>query len=159
MAVRTMICSRCGRQIVLSTSQKFSNKIYCIPCYNKLIEEEEALEKAKEELYNFIKELFGLQECPTDIIYNIESLLNQGKKARGIYLTLRYYFLIEGHQPSNINFLTKIIREQYENAKNYAMRQKELKIKNQGVVINPPSVNIKMTSPVAETRRKPSYRM
>ena len=152
-------CVKCGQQIV-GTKHMYGGKAYCEACYNALIAELTKLENQKAELYKYICDLFGKSECPEFVTSSIEKLLAAGRKVGGIKATLWWYYEIEGHPTDNINYIGKIISDQYENAHKYVVEQKKIQAHNAQVDLhNIPSQTVKINSDRNKRRWKPNYRM
>lgn len=113
-----LVCAHCGQKII-GNGYRYLGKVYCGACYEKAMQESMALEAAKEELFGYVKNLFGKTDCPPEVIYMVEQNLKTGKKIKGIRATIYYYYEVKGHEPNNIFFLGKVISEQYENARQY----------------------------------------
>lgn len=131
MASSGPTCQKCGEKI---TGQKYTvdGKNYCYSCYQKILDEKEKLEKDKQELYNYIKELFNIREVPSEIISMLDREIAAGKKPKGMKLTLKYYYIIQGN---TINYdklvsLIFVIKDYYESAKKYQKDMAALKEKN-----------------------------
>ena len=152
-----IICAKCGQKIVVGNGNRHKGKIYCNGCYDLVIQEELTQELAKEELYNYIKELFGKAECPSEIVYAIEQALGFGRKIKGIKATIYYYYEIAGNEANNIYLVPKVIREQYENAKIYIEKVQTTMEANKNTEINPPPICVRMTQPSRKKTTK--YKM
>ena len=85
MASKAGYCSQCGKKII-GTVHKVNDKTYCGDCYEIAMQSLAALEKAKKELYDYIKDLFGKTSCPetAELTANAdEPSAPQGKEAEG----------------------------------------------------------------------------
>lgn len=136
-----IICSRCQQRIVANV-YRLNGKTYCGNCYDQLMQELTAQSIAKEELINYIKLLFGKSECPNEVIYAIDQAVKQGKKIKGIKATLYYYYELTGHNIDNIYYIGKVITEQYDNARNYIQKQKEINEANKNVDLDVPPIHV-----------------
>lgn len=154
-------CPKCGQRLIGQTTINYKNKSYCLACYNILIEQEKELEKSEESLYNYIKGLFGLTECPSEVISNLEYLIKQGKTLKGIRATIHYYYEIKGNEANadNIMYLSKTIREQYDNARDYWREQNLLRQKNMQVNLDVPARKIVLKETPKSRRKQLNYRM
>lgn len=136
MASSGPTCQKCGEKI---TGQKYTidGKNYCYDCYQKILDEREKLEKDKQELYNYIKELFRIREVPSEIISMLDREISAGKKPKGMKYTLKYYYIIQGNviNYDKIVSLIFVIKDYYESAKKYQKDMALLKEKNSKKVI------------------------
>ena len=148
-----LTCARCGQRIV-GNGHRYLGKVYCSTCYDEVMEETMALENDKQELYDYIKNLFGKSECPNEVIFMIDQQLRTGKKVRGIQATLYYYYEILGHDTNNILGLGRVLQEQYENARDYTEQVNKNQELNRQVNLNVEPKNIKIPRPCSKKRLK-----
>ena len=151
-----LTCAKCGHRIIGNGSRHLG-KTYCNACYDQIINELAELEKAKEHLYNYIKKLFGEAELPSDVISIIDYNLKNGKKPKGIEGTLYYYYEVLGHEPNNLYFIGKVIKEEYAHARDYMEERKRIMDANKEVDINVPPVTCTIERPKNKVKIK--YRM
>ena len=157
MATGSLYCAKCGQRLI-GNGHRFLSKNYCDSCYEKEMVELEALEAEKDRLYGYIKELFGISECPSEVIYAIENNIKYGKKVSGIRATLWYYYEIQGHT-TDISFLNKIIKEQYDNARKYIESARQIKKQNDQTNLNVEPITVKLHSNINKKKRSAKYKM
>lgn len=131
------VCNSCGAKIT-GLKYTYNGKVYCYTCYQSIQEELLKAEQDKQELYNYIKQLFVIAEIPEDVVVGIDRELANGKKLKGIKNTLWYYYEVEAHICSNVSNVTYVIRDQYENARNYVREINKLKEINKNIDIDVP---------------------
>lgn len=154
-----LLCARCGQRVV-GNGHYYAGRKYCAHCYDELMQELIELDKAKEDLYNYIKTLFGVSECPQEVIYTIDRALGKGKKLKGIRATIWYYYEIQGHAPDNTSSLSRVINDYYEDAKNYINHVNDVKAKNAELDLSDvPTVVVKVDLNNLEKKKKIKYRM
>ena len=137
------VCSECGGRIV-GLNYSSGGKNYCQTCFDKLTAALSSQEAEKQELLKYIREVFQIADVPADVVSGISREIKHGKTTKGIRSTIRYYYFIEGNPTVNISNLPYIIQEQYEVARAYAKRMKEVKEKNAEIDLSTESVNIKI---------------
>ncbi len=159
MASSVSTCIRCGQRIV-GAKHVYGGKAYCEACYKALMDELAKTESQKADLYKYICNLFGKQECPEVVVYGVDKLLASGYKISGIKATVWWWYEIEGHSPDNINFIIKVVTEQYKNAREYVIKQKEINAANDQIDLhNVPTQHITINSKKNSRTWKPNYRM
>ena len=151
-----LVCAKCGQRII-GNGSRYRGKIYCNSCYDQLMAEEAAFEQDKKELFAYIKELFGEQECPGEVISTVEYALRNGKKIRGIRATLYYYYELMANEPNNIYTVSRVIKEQYDNARVYIEEQNRIMEENKKVDLNVPPVVVTISRP--RSKKQIKYRM
>lgn len=144
MGNKLTACSACGCKIANGMKYNYGGKQYCFDCYQKLQEQLLQEDEGKKELYDYIKKLFSLSEVPEDVILGIDREIAKGKKLRGIYLTIHYYYEIEEHARKNITQILYIIRDYYEAAKQYEASVRELEKVNDKVDLTPRTRKIRL---------------
>lgn len=149
-------CPKC-QQIIIGAGHLYNSKLYCDQCYKIVIEEAQNLEIEKRNLFDFIKELFGIDEMPDSWSVTIDRLIRSGKTIAGIKMTLTYYYNILGHNPDTTYGLG-IIEKYYEETRQYAIKQQEIMQKNLEHEEKSETVTVKISRPVS-TRKKPKYRI
>ena len=117
-------CPKC-QQVIIGSGHLYNGKLYCDQCYKLVMEETLNIENEKRGLFDFIKELFGIEEIPESWIVKVDKLLRSGKTIAGIKMTLTYYYNILGHEPIPTYGLS-IIDGFYEETRQYAIKQQEI---------------------------------
>lgn len=138
-----VFCSRCREKIV-GTKYPIKGHTYCYKCFKELQQEHAGQEDRKQALFAYVRELFSVPDLPSEVVSAIEREIDSGKKPQGIEYTLHYYYIIEGHQTSNVSNVGFIIRDQYEAARQYAAQMKELQAKNAVAEIEAPPITVKI---------------
>ena len=92
-----------------------------------------AAEDDQQQLYRYIKQLFGVSEIPQEVVASITREAAKGKKYRGLRLTLHYYYEVLENQPNDITVVSYVIRDQYENARKYQEESRKIQEINQQV--------------------------
>ena len=130
-----LTCSICGKALVSGAGRSLRGRSYCPTCYSDAIKEIEKQELLEDQFYKYVKNLFNLNDIPAELSYMLSDLTNEGKKIKGIQKTLYYYYEILGHDTSNfgVYILKKIIRENYDLARVYFEKEKEVKEYNDKV--------------------------
>ena len=137
------VCSECGGRIV-GLNYSSGGKNYCQKCFDKLTAVLSSQEAEKQELLNYIREVFQVADVPPDVVSSISREIKYGKTTKGIRSTIKYYYFIEGNPPVNIASLPYVIQDQYEIARAYAKRTKEVKEKNKDIDLTTETINIKI---------------
>ena len=155
MGQKAAYCSRCGKKII-GTAHKLNDSFYCGDCYQNEMQSLASLEKEKKELYDYIKGLFGKSSCPESVTNAIERSLASGRKIAGIRFTIYYYYQVLANSAENINEVPWIIRDYYDEARDYAVGMRRLGEENRKVVIDktPSEIKIKKPSRQHRLRRK-----
>lgn len=155
MATKAGYCTQCGKKII-GAVHKIKDAPYCGDCYPKAMQSLADLEERKKELYNYIKDLFGKVNCPEPVVSAIERSITSGKTLTGIRFTIYYYYQILANVAENINEVPWIIRDYYDEARDYAASMKKLGEENRKVNIEktPSEVKIKKPSRTMRLRRK-----
>ena len=149
-------CPNC-QQTIIGSGHLYNGKLYCDQCYLNIIEEVQRHENEKRGLFDFIKELFGVEEIPENWIVEIEQNLKSGKTISGITQTLKYYYYILGNNP-NPDYGLGIIKKYYEETRQYAIKQQEIMQNNLNHQDKSETVTVRISRPVS-TRKKPTYRI
>ena len=152
-----LTCSSCG-QVITGKGRIFNTKTYCASCYQKVLQEQEALAEEKRELCLYIRKMFGINQVPNETMYAIDKFFKEGKKYKGMQATLYYYFEILGNDGVNIMMFSRIINEQYENARNYLERVNKIKRLNADREISDEVVTY-VISDKNKNKRKPQRRI
>lgn len=147
------VCSECGGRIV-GLNYSSGGKNYCQTCFDKLTAALSSQETEKQELLKYIREVFQVADVPADVISSISREIRRGKTTKGIRSTIKYYYFIEGNPATNIANLPYVIQDQYEAARAYAQRMKEIKEKNKDIDLTTESVNIKINPRNLNRKRK-----
>ena len=147
------VCSECGGRIV-GLNYSSGGKNYCQTCFDKLTAALSSQETEKQELLKYIREVFQVADVPADVISSISREIRRGKTTKGIRSTIKYYYFIEGNPTKNIANLPYVIQDQYEAARAYAQRMKEIKEKNKDIDLTTESVNIKINPRDLNRKRK-----
>lgn len=150
MATKAGYCARCGKKII-GAVHKAKDASYCGDCYPIVMQSLAELEQGKKELYAYIKDLFGKSNCPDPVVASIERALTSGKTLTGVRFTVYYYYQILANTAENINEVPWIVRDYYDEARDYAASMKRLGEENRKVKIDLPPSEIKI--------KKPSRRM
>lgn len=135
------ICNACKSKIT-GLKYNYEGKSYCFSCYQNIQQDLLKTEQDKQELYNYIKQLFTVSEIPQDVVAGIDRELSSGKKLKGIKSTLWYYYEVYENTRNNVSAIPFIIHDQYENAKNYVIQMNKIKEINQNIDINVPENKI-----------------
>lgn len=135
------VCSECKR--ILGTSLKYSHqgRVFCFDCFQKVQAQLLEDEKKRQELYDYIKKIFNISSISADILSSIDHLIKDGKKLSGIKATLYYYYEIMGSS-TPLSSLYFVIRDHYDEAHDYFVKQHQVAEANAQVKINPSSVTI-----------------
>lgn len=120
-------CPRCGKLLIPNNRVSCNGVSYCKDCVAIVALEEKKREQKRQELYGYIKKLYDIDTIPEIIIETINALVEKKDKTyNGIQQTLRYYYEIFEHQPKDISKLRWVVLENYEDAKNYLIKQREV---------------------------------
>ena len=159
MAGTAAKCARCGQRLI-GVGIKLKDGTYCTSCYNIKVSELQKEDEAKKEIYDYIKQIFECESLPPSVASGVDTLINQGKKISGIKGTLWYYYFIMGNTPSNshLDYLYKIINDNYDAARDYVVKARELKEKNMMIDINVPAQTVKVKIN-HDRKKKLSYNM
>ena len=149
-------CPRC-QQVIIGSGHLYNGKLYCDQCYLEIIQEVEKQESEKRDLYDFIKDLFMIEQIPESWIATIDHLLVSGKTIAGIKMTLSYYYNILGNTP-NTAYGLSIVKNYYEETRQYALKQQEIMQQNLQHEEKNETVTVKINRPVSQ-KRKTTYRI
>ena len=154
-------CSVCGKKILNGLVYTHNGKAFCYECYQKMQQELAVAEEQKQQLFNYIKQLFSLGELPSDTVMAVEKELSRERTAQKIHDVLYYYYEIMARPRGSLNAIPFVLKEQYENAMKYFKEAAKLKEINEGVDLsNPTTITITLSredlnSPTR--KRKPKY--
>ena len=154
-------CSVCGKKILNGLVYTHNGKAFCYECYQKMQQELAVAEEQKQQLFNYIKQLFSLGELPPDTVMAVEKELSRERTAQEIHDVLYYYYEIMARPRGSLNAIPFVLKEQYENSMKYFKEAAKLKEINEGIDLsNPTTITITMSredlsSPVR--KRKPKY--
>lgn len=150
------ICASCGRKIVGSPF-RLNGKTFCGACYQKEMQALAEEERKKKELRDYISTLFGIASCPSFVANALDRMLGEGKKLSGIRYTIYYYYEIMGNPVvgTKVGEVPWVVRDYYEEARDYAKRMNELAKENALVELKTEPVKVKIKPPA---RRKRVYR-
>lgn len=151
----TVRCSKCGQNLVTGVFQIFDGKKLCSSCYAKAVEEAKQDEQALQDLFEYIKALFGITQIPFDWLEIIQTYLKDKKTYFGIRATLYYYYEILGNKADSDGPALRIVRYQYDAASQYFQEQRALREHNLATNMDATSRVITMVSPVNVTRKPP----
>lgn len=134
-AKRSLRCTKCGR-IIVGDPYQIDGDDFCATCYSEELQARKKLNAEKADLYDYLKKLFNIDECPETTKRTINRALASGKTLRGIRNTISYYYeIIQAEEPNNIGYLSLIIDTQYEEAKKYWVKIEKLRDINSKVEI------------------------
>ena len=154
-------CSVCGKKILNGLVYTHNGKAFCYECYQKMQQELAVAEEQKQQLFNYIKQLFSLGELPPDTVMAVEKELSRERTAQEIHDVLYYYYEIMARPRGSLNAIPFVLKEQYKNSMKYFKEAAKLKEINEGIDLsNPTTITITMSredlsSPVR--KRKPKY--
>ena len=143
-------CPMC-QMMIIGSGHLFNGKLYCDSCYPTIIKEAETIEFQKEELYEFIRTLFGIDVIPDSWIVTLDKMISSGKTIPGIRMTLTYYYTILGN-PVNTTWGLNIVNKYYDETKQYAIHQQEIIAANQQHTDCSKSVTVRIKRPVPKRR-------
>lgn len=149
-------CPKC-QQVIIGSGHLYNGKLYCDQCYKIAIDEAQNFETEKRSLFDFIKELFGIDELPESWNATIDQLVRSGKTLGGIRMTLTYYYQILGNTPS-VTYGLSIVSKYYEETRQYALKQEEIMRKNLTHEEKSETITVKINRPVSQ-KRKLNYRI
>lgn len=144
-------CQECGKKIV-GQPHKCGSKMVCGSCYVKYQDSLLKEESKKKELYDYLKKLFGVVDCPDAVINALARFFESGKKTEGMRFTIYYYYEIMGNPPDRINEVPWVIRDYYDEAKAYIESMKKLGEENQTVSIATEPEIVKIAKPTSRKR-------
>lgn len=140
-------CPRCGKLLIPNNRVSCNGVSYCKDCISIVALEEKKKEQKRQELYGYIKTLYDIDTVPDVTVEIIKNLVEKKDKTyNGIQQTLRYYYEILEQQPRDINKLRWVVLEQYDNAKQYLIRQKEISKHNQEFVDKSQTITYKINA-------------
>lgn len=135
MANSVFVCAEC-QQKTKGLKYTYNGRNYCYDCYTKMLKVLEKENTQKQHLYDYIKEIYGINEVPLEVTNMINHELTMGKKIKGIEYTLYYYAQIEGNSLGPVTSLYFIIRDYYEAAHSYVLKTKKQQEQNAQVNLN-----------------------
>ena len=135
MGSKLSVCADCGAKFTNGIKYSYGGKFYCFDCYQKLQEKLMAAEDEKKRLYDYIKSLFSTPELPPEVVSAIDHEIDKGRKATGLYLTVKYYYEIQEHPRDKVVYVPYVLRHYYESARAYEKNIRELSKTNAKVVL------------------------
>ena len=139
-------CSVCGKKILNGLVYTHNGKAFCYECYQKMQQELAVAEEQKQQLFNYIKQLFSLGELPPDTVMAVEKELSRERTAQEIHDVLYYYYEIMARPRGSLNAIPFVLKEQYKNSMKYFKEAAKLKEINEGIDLsNPTTVTITMS--------------
>lgn len=152
-------CAKCGTLLVGTAFREIDGKRYCEKCYQEEIAEKIAFDNEQQDLYNYIKEVFGVSYIPPEITGAITRQISYDKvQIKGLKATIWYYYKILGNTP-NLEALPRVLRDQYDRTREYLIEQRKLRETNMKVDINVKPRVVVVNKEDQKTRNKPKYRM
>ena len=152
-------CSKCGTFLVGTAFREIDGKRYCEACYQSLMAEKIAFDNAQKDLYNYIKEVFGVTYIPPEVVGAITRQISYDKaQIKGLKATIWYYYKVLGNNPV-LELLPRVLKEQYERTRQYLIDQKKIREENMKVDINVKPRVVIINKDDQENRNKPKYRM
>lgn len=152
-------CAKCGALLLGAAFREIDGKRYCEKCYQETIAEKIAFDNAQQDLYNYIKEVFGVSYIPPEITGAITRQISYDKvQVKGLKATIWYYYKILGNTPI-LEGLPRVLREQYERTREYLIEQRKLREENMKVNINVKPRIVVVNKEDQKSRNKPKYRM
>lgn len=156
MATEHFTCYKCKKKCV-GSGYVYQKRKYCYDCFQEFTKELEKEEKQRQELYQYIKQLFMITEIPVEVLNAISREVNDNKKLSGIKLTLKYYYEIEGNPPNSPTQIIFVIRDFYEEAKKHYAKVREIREHNEQIDLNVPPVTVKLTLDDLSTKNKERF--
>lgn len=152
-------CAKCGTLLVGTAFREIDGKKYCEKCYKEVMAEKLAFDNAQKDLYNYIKEVFGISYIPPEVIGSITRQISyDNAQIKGLKATIWYYYKVLGNQPV-IELLPRVLKEQYERTRQYLIDQRKLREKNMEVDLNVAPRVVVVNKDDTKSRNKPKYRM
>lgn len=106
-------------------------------CYNRAMSVEKENEENKQQLENYIKELFNYTSLPESVNRQIrEYLIEKNYTYKGMLKSLKYFYEIKNGDKEKAYGRIGIIPYVYEDAHNYYLALFEAKEKNEQVVVS-----------------------
>ena len=144
-------CSKCGTLLVGTAFREIDGKRYCEACYQSLMAEKIAFDNAQKDLYNYIKEVFGVTYIPPEVVGAITRQISYDKvQIKGLKVL--------GNNPV-LELLPRVLKEQYDRTRQYLIDQKKIREENMKVNINVKPRVVVVNKDDQENRNKPKYRM
>lgn len=150
---RLPICPICEKEVTLAQPYKeFNKKKYHMACYRKMqqdkfnvtYEKEVVKKEVKDELFDYIKNIFKVEEIDGLILKQIENFATEYKlDYKQIYDILFYFFSIKGNTTEGIRgigivpYVMSEAREFYKMKEeaNELLRDKDVKIRKETVKV------------------------
>lgn len=153
---KSSICACCGTKII-GVPFRLDGKLLCGACYRDKLQAHAEEERSKRELRDYIATLFGVEVCPDFVANSLDRMLAEGKKLPGIRYTIYYHYEILGNPTSKtkIGEVPWVVRDFYEEARDYAKKMNDLAKENAQVTIKTEPVRVHINKPA---RRKRVYR-
>ena len=152
-------CSKCGTLLVGTAFREIDGKKYCEACYQSLMAEKIVFDNAQKDLYNYIKEVFGVTYIPPEVSGAITRQISYDKaQIKGLKATIWYYYKVLNNNPV-LELLPRVLKEQYERTRQYLIDQKRIREENMKVNINVKPRVVVVNKDDQENRNKPKYRM
>lgn len=152
-------CSKCGTTFVGTAFREIDGKKYCEKCYQELVTEKIAFDNAQKDLYNYIKEVFGITFIPPEVVGAITRQISYDKvQIKGLKATIWYYYKVLGNTPV-IELLPRVLKEQYERTREYLIEQRKIREVNMKTNINVEPRVVIISKDDQKNRNKPKYRM
>lgn len=138
------VCSVCKKRFQ-GPKFVFDGKAHCHDCYEAAMAERAEAEGEMADLLAYMRKLFSSPAIPEGVMSFIERLRGEGRKTKAMQATLWYYYEVQGHSPDDMMKACFAIRDNYEAARDYMKRMRELREKNAGIDPRVPPVTVKVT--------------
>lgn len=131
------ICKGCGKKLLPDEKYKFSNKIYCIDCYNFLKKED----NARRDLIEYICDIFDTDAPNTLSLKQIKDMREQyGYTYGGIQYTL-WYIAEVLNMDMDKKYGIAMVKYKYEEAREFCMKQLQIENKLEQLSDNPVEIH------------------
>lgn len=139
------ICQKCGEKIS-GLKYFLDGKNYCFSCFQDLAKKKTVLENQKKALYSHIKDIFGINELPSDVIIGLDRNFASGQSFDQMELTLHYFYDVTKHDPTSVSMVPFILKSENGNAIKYKVYVDEVKKKNAKISLDVSPVVVEMSS-------------
>lgn len=152
----TIYCANCGKELhpPFDITKKIGQKTYCEECYNqkKNINLSWGSEEEKRRLYDFIKEIFSIDEIPQLWIEQIAKICKEDPKKNytNLYYTLKYAVKIEEITPNPLYGIKGIVTQYYDKAAEYYRQLQKVLDHNEQTVIENKKIVVQIPRPVVK---------
>lgn len=149
-------CNECKTELQAGKYKFNRGKKLCLSCYDRVVLGKRKVEKQREDLDNYLCELFGFEEVPIEYTRQIDRFIKEYKfTPKGIKATAYYFYELLGNDIANDRVLG-IIPQVYNQARKHFQESAQVSQKNQEFVNKEETIVVKIRKPKGDLPLKSS---